>query len=126
MGGVKESYSKCESAGDEHMGRVTCGLNQLSTDFAISPPHFEFDHITDLVQVIETKIKIENWLKSKLNDSENTSPETLHLLFMLFARLCYHKNFLMDNIDRENTLHASSFFKDIPKGALARETIRHS
>ena len=87
MGGMKERYSKCESAGNEHADRFSCGLNQLSTNFAMSPPHFEFEYITDLVQVIKTKRKIENWLKIKLNDSENTSTETLHLI-LCFLQVC--------------------------------------
>ena len=68
------------------------------------------------MQVIESKREIENWLKRKLNDLENTSPETLHLVFMIVASLCYHRQYLMNSIDQENTLHTSSFFKDIPEG----------
>ena len=32
----------------------------------------------------------------------------------------------MDHIDQENTLHASSFFKEIPEDVLACTTIKHS
>ena len=92
MGNVKERCLKNEIAVDEHVGRVAYGLNLSSTNFAMSPPYFEFEHTNDPVQAIETKRKIENWLKSKLNDSEIFNSEALHLVLMMFAGLYYHIN----------------------------------
>ena len=45
---------------------------------------------------------------------------------MAFASLCYHKQYLIDNIHQEKTLHASSFFKDIPQEILKCATVRYS
>ena len=126
MGSVKDRHLKYEIAGDDHVGRVSCGLNQLSTNFSTPLPCFKFEYTTDSLEVIETKRKIENWLKRNLNDSENTNPETLCLVWMLYASLYNHRKCLMDIINQENTLYASYSFKDVPEDILACTTIRHS
>jgi hypothetical protein len=38
MGGSRDKYIKYESAGDQFLGRVVCGLDPLLQSFAISPP----------------------------------------------------------------------------------------
>ena len=43
MGHVKERYLQYEKAGDQYLGRVVCGLDVNTVDFAVSPPFFEFD-----------------------------------------------------------------------------------
>jgi hypothetical protein len=40
MGGSRDKYVKYESAGDQFLGRVVCGLNPLVQEFALSPPFF--------------------------------------------------------------------------------------
>ena len=42
IGLVKEKYIHYEKAGDQYVGRVVAGLNVNSTDFAVSPPYFNF------------------------------------------------------------------------------------
>ena len=64
--GMKERYLKYESARDKYVGRIVYGLNLLSTNFTVSLLYFNFEHITDTIQVIEMKRKIENWFK-KIN-----------------------------------------------------------
>ena len=41
MGGTRDKYIKFENAGDQHLGRVLCGLNPLSVDFSLTPPFFD-------------------------------------------------------------------------------------
>ena len=89
MGGAKERCLKCESAGDERVGRVACGLDQLSTDFAVSSPYFDFKHMTDTIESIEMQRKIESWLKSQLTDLDSITAETFSLIHATFASLCY-------------------------------------
>ena len=47
MGGVKDRYLKRESAGDQYVGRCAAGLDQLSKQFAVSPPYFDFTGIDE-------------------------------------------------------------------------------
>ena len=42
MGPVKEKYIHYENAGNQYVDRVVAGLNVNSTDFAVSPPYFNF------------------------------------------------------------------------------------
>jgi hypothetical protein len=39
LGGVQDRYLRYESAGDQFVGRVVCGLPLDSCEFAILPPH---------------------------------------------------------------------------------------
>ena len=70
VGGVKECYLKCESAGDQCVGRCACGLNPLSVDFAISPPYFDFSDLNDTTEELEKCKAMENWLDSELTNFE--------------------------------------------------------
>ena len=47
MRGVNDQYLKRESAGDQYVGRCTAGLDQLSKEFAISPPNFDLTNISE-------------------------------------------------------------------------------
>ena len=40
MGHIKERYLQYEKAGDQYLGRVVCGLDVNTVDFAVSPPFF--------------------------------------------------------------------------------------
>ena len=57
---VKEKYLKYESTKDEYASRIVSELNQLSTNFTISLLYFNFKHITNTMEVIEIRKKIEN------------------------------------------------------------------
>jgi hypothetical protein len=41
MGKVKDTYIRYESAMDEYVGRMVCGLNINSFKFSVSPPFFD-------------------------------------------------------------------------------------
>ena len=55
MGEVKDSYLKRESAGNQYVGRCTAGLDQLSKNFAVSPPYFDFTDITEELEKAHLK-----------------------------------------------------------------------
>ena len=40
MGTVKDRSLNYDSAGDQYVGRDTCGLDQTTKEFAVSPPFF--------------------------------------------------------------------------------------
>lgn len=52
MGGVKERYIKNEKAGDQYVGRCASGLDQLTKEFAVSCPHFDFSHIESDIEKV--------------------------------------------------------------------------
>ena len=60
MGGVKDYYLKHESAGDKYAGWCACCLNPLTFNFAISPLHFDFLDLNDMMQGIEKHKVIKN------------------------------------------------------------------
>ena len=64
MGGVKDRYLKRESAGDQYVGRCAAGLDQLSKEFAVSPPYFDFTDINDKLERAWLQGRIKNWLHS--------------------------------------------------------------
>ena len=116
MGGVKDRYLKYESAGDQYVGRCASGLDQLSKNFAVSPPYFDFSSLEDELSVVQKKIEIAQWLKVRLTGEREgrVSPQTFNLLTCAFASLCFHYDFLDKSISQDNALRASPFFKDIP------------
>jgi phage-related protein len=99
MGGVKEKYLKYEAAGDQYVGRCAAGLNQLTKEFAVSPPHFDFTEAgeDDLDHVIARR-KITTWLKTRITNLRRVSPHTQHLIFNVFASVCFHYDYLSTNI----------------------------
>ena len=60
IGRVKYHYLKCENACDQYVGRHISGLNQLSKDFATSPPYFDYFHVEIKTQAINRKKVISN------------------------------------------------------------------
>jgi len=46
MEGMKEKYIFCEKAGDQYVGRCASLLDQLSKEFAVSPPYFNFESLS--------------------------------------------------------------------------------
>ena len=47
MGGMKDKYIFREKAGDQYVGRGASLLDQLSKEFAVSPPYFDFESLSD-------------------------------------------------------------------------------
>lgn len=63
MGKVKDAYIKYGSAGDQHVGRVICGVNVHSPEFSCTPPHFRVDN-TGLDDLTSTDAEIYDVLKN--------------------------------------------------------------
>ena len=62
MGSVKDQYIHYEKAGDQFVGRTICGLSCLTTDFAISPPHFDF---TDCANPDLKRKELNVWMRER-------------------------------------------------------------
>ena len=90
MGSVKECYLQFEKAGDQYLGRVVCGLDVNDVSFAVSPPYFECDG--------DVKAKILTLLKDFTVGGHGIRGEIFQMLYFCFASLCYHFEFLVQNL----------------------------
>ena len=45
MGGVKDKYLKCKSAGDQYVGICASGIDHLEKTFSASPPYLDITSI---------------------------------------------------------------------------------
>ena len=115
MGGVKDRYLKRESAGDQYVGRCAAGLDQLSKRFAISPPYFDFTGISEAIERVRLRKRMKEWLHSRILEEGNLSASSQHIVWSLFASICYHYDYLTSNLHEECSFRASPFFKDIPE-----------
>ena len=89
MGGVKECYLKYESAGNQYVGYCTFDLNLLLVNFTISPLYFAFSDLNNTIEELEKHKAIQNWVDIKLINFDNIVPNTLHLMHVAFASICF-------------------------------------
>ena len=83
MGGTRDKYIKFENAGDQYLGRLLSELDALSPSFAVTPPFF-------YAKTDEDKKKIDNFIRSRLQNSQNILDGLFELVRYCFASLCYH------------------------------------
>lgn len=113
LGGVKDKYLFRENAGDQYVGRCASCLDQLTKEFAVSPAYFDFSDL-NTNEKKNSKEKIDNFLASRLPNFINIPPRSLHLAKYCFASICYHYDFLKENLHEKCILRSSSIFRDIP------------
>ena len=110
MGPVKEKYIHYEKAGDQYVGRVVCGLNVNSTEFAVSPPYFEFPVADGVLGGGESEA--ERAIKYAINEltigSARLETQTFLLIMSCYASVCFHYAFIDTN------LHDRSRIRQIP------------
>jgi len=83
-GGSEDRYLQIDAAGDQYVGRIVCGLNPLSADFGLLPPHFNRPLSDDeLILVFPSLGKIDS-LKG--------------VLHFLIASVVFHIDFLQSNL----------------------------
>ena len=105
MGPVKDRYIHYEKAGDQFCGRSVTGISSLSKEFAISPAYFDFsDEATD------TKKAIDEIIEDNLARSDEMSSTFFCLTRYLLASICYHYDFLKENLHCTNKLRGSPIF----------------
>jgi hypothetical protein len=119
MGGVKDRYLKYEAAGDQFVGRCAAGLDLLSKDFAISPPHWDFSttengepHSPE--EEVQLEQELESFLKERLPNYDNIRKATLNLARVLLATVCYHHQYLKATLSQSSLFRASTMFRNIP------------
>ena len=111
MGGTRDKYIKFENAGDQYLGRILCGLDPLSPSFASSPPFFD-------AQSNEDKKKVDDFIKSRLENAANISDGLFAVVRYCFASLCYHYQFLTNILQPTSRIRTSAMFMNIPEDIL--------
>jgi hypothetical protein len=107
-GVVKERYLQFEKAGDQYLGQVvSSGLDVNHVSFATSPPYFEDDKGN-------VRKKVLGLLWDFIVGGKTIAGEMCHLLYFCFASLCYHFDFLVRTLPRQNKLQASPFLPTFP------------
>ena len=119
MGGVKDKYLKRESAGYHHVGRWASWLPILSMDFSVSPPYFDFSGIEDDIFKVASKSSIESWLDARLFKTDEMNVQVNYLAWMLFSTVCFHYDYLNENLNPSSSLQVSPFSETSPQNSLS-------
>ena len=118
MGGMKDKYIFRAEAGDQYVGRCASLLDQLSKEFAVSPPYFDFSECSNELEKIERKKEINAYLRTTLPNVRKIKSQTWNVVLSCFATLCYHYNYLGRNLHKACILRASPVFYNINEKLL--------
>ena len=124
LGGVKEKYLFRADGGDMAVGRRAACLDVDEKGFAISPPYFDYSHL-DGDERIETKEKVERFLKAKLPDAENIPANSWNLALQCFASVCFHHKYLSKNLDVKCPFRHTSVFRHLPEEFEELATVKY-
>ena len=97
---------------------MVSGLDVNDVSYAISPPYSESgpdDDVKENVHVL---------LREFVVGGNSIAGEVCHLLFFCFASLCFHFDFFVRVLPKQNKLQASLFFTSIPNYAKDAATVR--
>jgi hypothetical protein len=115
MGPVKERYLFYKKAGDQFLGRAVSGMNMMMTEFAVSPPYFDTTTITnDEREQYQLEERIDQFVMENMVGGGDIPSKTFIILHNCFASICYHYDFLQNNLHLTNKLQASPLFNSIP------------
>ena len=128
MGGVKDIYLKYEAAGDQFVGRCAACLDLLSSNFAVSPPHWDFSQSQDgvphtLEEEVQLQQELESFLQERLPNYDRISKATLNLARILLASVCYHHEYLKFTLAQLSSFRASNMFRNLPDSLLKHARI---
>jgi hypothetical protein len=112
--GVKDKYLFRESAGDQYVSRCASCLDQLTKEFAVSPPYFDFTSLEDEQKKVIMQEKLSKFLEIRLPNYKKISASAQHIMRMCFASVCYHQKYLLANLHKCCPLRAAPLFRDIP------------
>jgi hypothetical protein len=115
MGPVKERYLFYEKAGDQFLGRAVSGMNMMTTKVAVLPPYFDTTTITDDErEQYQLEERIDQFVMENMVGGGDIPSKTFIILHSCFASICYHYDFLQNNLHLTNKLQASPLFNSIP------------
>ncbi len=118
MSSVKERYLQYKKAGNQYLGQVVSGLDVNDVSFAISPSYFESGPDDDV------KENMLGLLREFVVGGNSIAGEVCHLLYFCFASLCFHFDYLVRALPKQNKLQVSSFFTNIPNCAKDAAIVR--
>jgi hypothetical protein len=96
---------------------VVSRLDVNDVSFAISPPYFESGPDDDV------KEKVLGLLREFVVWGNSIAGEVCHLLYFCFASICFHFDYLVRVLPKQNKLQASPFFTNIPNYAKDVATV---
>jgi hypothetical protein len=99
LGDVLSRYFKFETAQDAYLGRILAGLDVNSIQFAVLPPHFAPDTITD-AQIL------------RVFPSFHLRPEFLGVLRLILPSLVHHHAALCALLPEKHQLRLTHLFTD--------------
>ena len=117
MGGMKDKYIFNEKAGDQYVGRCASLLDQLTKEFAVSPPYFDYSNLGAYEKNIKMK-DVNEYLRSNLPYANSIHPQTWNIVLYCFATVCYHYTFLSDSLHTKCVLRCSPIFQNIPEDMI--------
>ena len=110
MGQVKDRYIHYEKAGDQFVGRTVTGIPAISSDFAISPVHWDWSGLSPSEESTLKK-KLEE-VTSGIADKDRVTAATFGMLQYLYAAILFHYDYLNENLGERNQLRASFGFME--------------
>ena len=112
MGSVKEHYIHFESAGDQFVGRTVYGVTNTTALFAISPCYFDFSEVED---GDVKRDQLNKWIKDNNVGGHHFIPKIQYLTRFLFASLCYHWDYLSENLHPTSRLLSLPLISQCPE-----------
>ena len=103
--------------GDQYLGRVVSGLDVNDVSFANSPPYF--DNADG-----DKREKILSFVEDYKVRGHYMTGDMYYLFYFCFASLCYHFEFLVQNLPQQSKLQASIFFNNITNYAKKSATVK--
>ena len=112
---VKDRYLKYASSGNNYVFRCTNCDDHNSTQFSVSPHHFDL-YSFEMYYCIEHKKQLYKFLFGclyQLTENANNG-HVKYLAKFLFASLCHHHEYLEENLHTQSLLIYSTFFCNVP------------
>ena len=127
LGGVKDKYLFRKNAGDQYVGRCASCLDQNTTEFAVSPPYFDYSRFDgDREEKIKKMQKVKEFIESRLGFADKMKESAWTVIEKYFASICFHYKKLMQEYLLNNfTLCCSSLFCDIPDEIADLSIVHH-
>ena len=116
MGGVKDKYLTRADAGDQYVGRCASLLSQVTKEFAVSPPYFDFTGLCDEEKIARKKRYVTFFAKDC--HFSGSPARSLHVAEIAVATLCYHSEHLKKEMHEGCPLQTSVVYRDIPQSVL--------
>ena len=107
MGGVKNKYLFYKAAGDHYVGRCATTFNRIKKEFAVSPPYFDYSEFDDPIERAKIREEVEGYLFDRLGDLSEMEC-TRKMLVMAFASVCFHFEYLNENLHARNPFRTST------------------